>query len=671
MNKVFHFGSTIKAVSEDEKELIIEGMASTDDKDRVGDVIDPLAWKGSLTNYKANPVILFNHNYDRPIGRAKKVTQTPTGLQLEAKISKAAGDIVELIKDGVLGAFSVGFMIKDADYDQESDTFIIKKAELLEVSVVSVPANQAATFSVKKSFDSEEEYKDYVNQFKSVDTQASGHELAIESNDALASETPEGPSAAEMEKEMDEKEIQKLIADAMEKARKDTLAAVAMDRAEEKAREEKAAKEAEEKAAKEQADSERVAAMVKSGAEALMEDVEKRLLDKEESFESVLQDLRGELAAKSEEIQKMRESRGFFTDRSSGDFFKDNEEKLVEAKLLGVMTKKGWNTSLGKDLLEKATNPNTGVQAPESTEENFETIVSTAIERDIELELVLANMFRTIEMNAASLVIPTMPDAGYAEFLTGNAAGSGATGPFQGNLEGRDAGSPNEGIKMGSKVLTVEKLVSKSYIADETEEDAIIPILPLIRESMVRAHSRAVEHSVLLGGSGNDLISSQYNGLYKIAVDDSKTVGSTSPSTTALTAAMLLDCRQAMAKYGRRPGDVVYVVSLDGYYDLLDDPEFQDANLVGSDRATKIRGEIGQVYGSPVIVCDEFPAGRTAGNPAAIAVNAMHFVMPILRGVRVEQDRDVENQRQVLVATQRRGFDQIFTTPGQVVAYRW
>jgi HK97 family phage prohead protease len=59
-----------------------------------------------------------------------------------------------LVKEGILGAFSVGFRVKDADYLSETDGLKIKDAELFEVSVVSVPCNQAATFSLAKSFDS-------------------------------------------------------------------------------------------------------------------------------------------------------------------------------------------------------------------------------------------------------------------------------------------------------------------------------------------------------------------------------------------------------------------------------------------------------------------------------------------------------------------------------------
>ena len=42
-----------------------------------------------------------------------------------------------------------------------------------------------------------------------------------------------------------------------------------------------------------------------------------------------------------------------------------------------------------------------------------------------------------------------------------------------------------------------------------------------------------------------------------------------------------------------------------------------------------------------------------------IALYARNFVMPRLRGVTIESDYDVENQRRVLVASQRLGFDHI------------
>jgi hypothetical protein len=109
-----------------------------------------------------------------------------------------------------------------------------------------------------------------------------------------------------------------------------------------------------------------------------------------------------------------------------------------------------------------------------------------------------------------------------------------------------------------------------------------------------------------------------------------------------------------MGKYGLNPADVVYIVSQRGYYELLEDAEFQDVNLVG-DMATKVSGEIGSVFGSKVIVCDEFATPATSKFHAC-AVYARNYVMPRLRGVTIESDYEVASQRTVLVASQRLGF---------------
>jgi HK97 family phage prohead protease len=298
-NKILHVGSVFKAIDEEDDDLIIHGMASTDDKDRVGDVISPMAWKNGLEHYKLNPIILFNHDYNRPIGRAVVVNQVEKGLELKAKISKAAGDIAGLIKDGVLGAFSVGFMVRDADYDSNTETFLIKQAELLEVSVVSVPANQAATFSVQKSFNSEDEYKEFISTFKSVNL-ASGQPLADKSNDALASATPEGQTVANSQEiKMDPKDIQTMIAEAVKGVSKDVATQIAMQRAEEKAAEEAARKAAEEVARKETAQKEAIVSVVKSNAEELVKDLTARFAEKEANFEKIIGEFRSELTERS------------------------------------------------------------------------------------------------------------------------------------------------------------------------------------------------------------------------------------------------------------------------------------------------------------------------------------------------------------------------------------
>ena len=678
-NKIFHWTSTFKSLGDtDDGGVEIKGSASTNGLDRAGDIIEADAWaKGGLENFKNNPIILFNHNYDKPIGRAKDITVTDNGLEISAKISKAAGDVTQLIKDGVLGAFSVGFKVKDADYMTETDGYKIKDAELFEVSVVSVPCNQGATFGLSKSFDSMEDYNKYKQTFYKTNSNDSADAVEVEqSNRADAQEMETNMSNEKQAPVAPEFDLESFAAEAAEKA----VASYAMKQAEQKAAEEKLALEAAEKSqaeaeslkASEEAKQEEQKTIVQAGltgAEKLMNDVESRVKEDYSNLEQVVKSLEAQLSEKSEEIMNIRESKRHFSDRSSnGDWKKEFEQDILDAKFAGLATGKGWDNEMAKGLMEKV-NAHSGVGVSSA---DFEQVVSTNIERDIQNELVLAPLFREITMTSANMIIPILPDSGYAEFASAQTAAGSSP---HGNLAQRgDAfGAPYGGVDLTERTLSTVKLISQSYLGNETEEDAILPILPLIRESMVRSHARGIENAILAGNHDNGVYTSgAFEGLLAAADGDNHetSAGATGFSASdVVTAADLLAMRKNMGKYGINPNDVVYIVSQDVYYNLLEDAEFQDANLVG-DMATKLSGEIGQVFGSRVLMCDEF-ATKAAGIYGAIAVYTRNYVMPRLRGVTVESDYEVANQRRVLVASQRLGFTDLIDGATSKWAYAY
>ena len=676
MEKIFHWANSFKTLGEsDDGGLDIKGSASTNALDRAGDIIEPGAWtKGGLDNYKNNPILLFNHNYDRPIGRAKELEVSENGLDITARISKSAGDIKDLIKDGVLGAFSVGFKVKDADYISETDGYKIKDAELFEVSVVSVPCNQNAVFSVSKSFDSMEEYNKFKKDF--IKTNSTEEMTEVEqSSEARADKTETKMSEESKTPEVSpEFDLEGFAKEAAEKA----VASYAMKQAEQKAADEKAAAEAAEEAAQAEAtqkaadeakqqEQKSIVTAVTSGAETLVRDIEDRVNEKQEDLETVVKELQAELKERSEDIMNMRESKRIFENRrGEGDWKTAFADDVVDAKVLGLATGRGYDTDYAKSTMEKV-NAHSGVGVSSA---DFEQIVSTNVERDIQNELVLAPLFREIPMSAANMIIPILPDSGYAEF-TSNQTATGSSP--HGNLAqtGDTYGSPFGGIDLAEKTLTTKKLISQSYLGNETEEDAIMPILPLIRESIVRSHAKGIENAILLGNHSTGVYTSgTFDGLVKMASDDSdETQSATAVASDTVTAAELLALRKNMGKYGVNPNDVVYVVSQAVYFQLLEDAEFQDANLVG-DMATKLRGEIGQVFGSRILLCDEFPA-QAANGYGAVAVYPRNYVMPRLRGVTLESDYEVANQRRVLVASQRIGFDDLIAGATSKWAYKY
>ena len=121
--------------------------------DRGNDLIPPDAW-GDLKNFQSNGIILFNHDRNNPIGRAVKVEKRDDGLFVKAKISDSdhpeVSRIRDLVKDGVLKTFSVGFDPKRMD-EEDIDgkkVNVIKDAELLEISIVSLPMAERSLFEV-------------------------------------------------------------------------------------------------------------------------------------------------------------------------------------------------------------------------------------------------------------------------------------------------------------------------------------------------------------------------------------------------------------------------------------------------------------------------------------------------------------------------------------------
>ena len=639
MNKIFNLTSTFKTHAEEDGSVMIRGMASTADFDRAGDSISAEAWqKGGLKNFEKNPIILFNHDYDKPIGRATGLKSGPDGLELECKISKAApANVAQLVKDGVLGAFSVGFRVKDADYIKETDGLMIKDAELFEVSVVSVPCNQSATFSLAKSFDSSEEYEEFKKTFTNrVDL--AGQSLAKDEDitSGIASDTPQSTDVKSVDQEikMDNQNID--LEAFAKKVAEDTAAKIAMKQAEQKAADEaeaKAVADAEvQKAQALEAEEIRVKTGVQTGVEALMSDVEAKLAAKDAKIDEVLKQYKTELEEKTAEIEAMKNSKKTFSDRSGKSDISKWGQEFMSAHLLGVMTQKGMNTSFAQDLQEKAGIDYTTAAA------DIDQEVSNLIEKEIMNELKVARLFREMTVNGAATVLPIQPDVDPAVF---------ATAATSGNLENR--GASNATYQPKQVILNAYRLISSSFMDNDVDEQVLINLMPMLVESVARAHGRAVENAII-NGSGSVTGLDGYAAAHGTTLDVS--------DGTRLTAALLLAAREGMGKYGINPTDMAYIVSNDGYYDLLNDANFQTLDEVGSDLAARITGTIGAVFGTPVVVSEEF-AAPGAGVPAAFAVNTRNYVIPRLRGVTVEQDYEVMNQRRVIVASQSLGFEEL------------
>ncbi len=156
-----YLAGTIKA---DAKGNNYDGLfvLNEESEDRMGDIIEVAGW--DLKNFNRNPIALFSHRRDSPVGTW--VDTKVEGKRLIGKLKLAGTNLAnmvrQLIQENVLRAVSVGFRPLDWEEMYEENTtakgrkesrflgYRVKAAELLEVSLVSIPAHPNALLLSKE-----------------------------------------------------------------------------------------------------------------------------------------------------------------------------------------------------------------------------------------------------------------------------------------------------------------------------------------------------------------------------------------------------------------------------------------------------------------------------------------------------------------------------------------
>lgn len=142
-------------------------VASSATPDRYGDIIDQKGWV--LDSYKKNPVVLLNHDSNQlPIGKGNVYIRNDK-LTIDVEFDsedKRAAEVERKAKKGFMNAVSVGFRPLESKSRSELPTdhryygqrgMYYSKAELLEVSIVTIPANGEATMLEQKFYNAMKE----------------------------------------------------------------------------------------------------------------------------------------------------------------------------------------------------------------------------------------------------------------------------------------------------------------------------------------------------------------------------------------------------------------------------------------------------------------------------------------------------------------------------------
>jgi len=153
MNKINYFQCEFKEIEMKEGKIKIKGFASTPDIDRYNDIVNPKSFNNAIEGYMKNPVILLQHNWDKPIWKATDYTLTRRWLEVKVELTNDIDNTFKLIQDWVLKGFSIWFIPKKWEYKTQDQLEIreITDLDLVEISVVSTPANQNSLFTLTKS----------------------------------------------------------------------------------------------------------------------------------------------------------------------------------------------------------------------------------------------------------------------------------------------------------------------------------------------------------------------------------------------------------------------------------------------------------------------------------------------------------------------------------------
>jgi uncharacterized protein len=151
---------TNKSVTQDADFVYIEGVASTISMDRVGDIVEP---KGA--RFKTPMPLLMGHDHASPVGQVTFLQPNAKGIPFKAqlpiikepgRVKDRVDEAIQSMQYGLLSFVSIGFKaVADQVERLASGGIRFKVWDLLEISLVVIPANPEAVITAIKAFDTQ------------------------------------------------------------------------------------------------------------------------------------------------------------------------------------------------------------------------------------------------------------------------------------------------------------------------------------------------------------------------------------------------------------------------------------------------------------------------------------------------------------------------------------
>lgn len=138
---------------------VFEGYASVfGNTDSAGDRIVPGAFAKSLNACKQTgrwPPMLWQHDAAQPVGAWEDIYEDSHGLFVRGRLFvddiALAREAYALLREKVVSGLSIGYRTREARRDTQSGARVLEEVDLLEISLVTFPANDMARIRAVKT----------------------------------------------------------------------------------------------------------------------------------------------------------------------------------------------------------------------------------------------------------------------------------------------------------------------------------------------------------------------------------------------------------------------------------------------------------------------------------------------------------------------------------------
>lgn len=260
---------------------------------------------------------------------------------------------------------------------------------------------------------------------------------------------------------------------------------------------------------------------------------------------------------------------------------------------------------------------------------------------------------------------------------------------YKNAIQNREGKSSDAGT--GKFTLTTAKLMALVQYSYEANEDAIIPLLPILQQLLGEAAAFSLEDAIINGDTtathqDSDVTDADdhrtiWKGFRKLALADAAL--KVDLSTGGISRANCVALKKKLKKWGRNPNDLAFIVGTQGENDFLNLDDVTDASKLGG-TPTTVSGTINKFLNIPLVVSEAAREdlnasgvydGSTTTKGSLILVNLSQFVMGNRREFTLEVDRNIRSQTNDIVASFRKAFQPqetpSSTVPSVVIGYNY